>query len=116
MLKVFLTVDVEIWCGGWDALDRNFPEAFRRYIYGPTGSGEYALPYLLALLETHGLDGVFFVEPLFAGCFGAAPLAEVVGLIRDKRQEIQAAGEAGREGAGFFIGEHFQLVQPAQAL
>jgi hypothetical protein len=89
MLKVFLTVDVEIWCGGWDALDRSFPEAFRRYVYGPTRSGEYALPYLLALLEAHGLDGVFFVEPLFAGRFGAAPLAEVVGLIRDKRQEIQ---------------------------
>jgi hypothetical protein len=89
MLKVFFTVDVEVWCGGWDALDRNFPEAFRRYVYGPTPTGPYALPYLLALLEEHGLAGVFFVEPLFAGRFGLAPLAEVVGLIRARGQEIQ---------------------------
>jgi hypothetical protein len=89
MLNVFFTVDVEIWCGGWDALDRKFPEAFRRYVYGPTPAGQYALPYLLGLLEAYGLTGVFFVEPLFAGRFGAAPLAEIVGLIRDKGQEVQ---------------------------
>jgi hypothetical protein len=89
MLKVFLTVDVEVWCGGWDALERNFPEAFRRYIYGPTRSGNFALPYLLELVTSHGLQGVFFVEPLFAARFGAAPLAEVVGLIQDMRQEVQ---------------------------
>jgi hypothetical protein len=70
-------------------LERNFPEAFRRYVYGPTPTGRYALPYLLGLLEAHGLAGVFFVEPLFAGRFGVAPLAEVVGLIRGQRQEIQ---------------------------
>lgn len=89
MLKVFFTVDVEVWCASWDALDQDFPEAFRRYVYGPTPSGQYALPYLLTLLETHGLHGVFFVEPLFADHFGSAPLAEIIALIGGRRQEVQ---------------------------
>ena len=89
MLEVFLTVDVEIWCESWDALDRDFPAAFRRYIYGPTPAGDHALPWLLDLLGAHGLHGVFFVEPLFAGRFGLAPLAEVVGLIQERGQEVQ---------------------------
>jgi hypothetical protein len=89
MLKVFFTVDVEIWCGRWDALDQDFPDAFRRYVYGPTRSGPYALPYLLQGLERHGLRGVFFVEPLFSDRFGAGPLAEIVDLVRARGQEIQ---------------------------
>jgi hypothetical protein len=89
MLKVFLTVDVEVWCGGWDDLERNFPEAFRRYVYGPTRLGAYGLPWLLDLFGTHGLVGVFFVEPLFSDRFGLAPLQEIVGLIRARGQEIQ---------------------------
>ena len=36
MLDVFLTVDVEVWCDGWDNIDAKFPDAFKRYIYGPT--------------------------------------------------------------------------------
>jgi hypothetical protein len=43
----------------------------------------------LRLLSAHGLVGVFFVEPLFAGRFGRLPLEEIVGLIREADQEIQ---------------------------
>ena len=63
MLKVFFTVDTEIWCGGWDDLDRKFPDAFQRYVYGPTDQGNYALPMTMEILSDHGLKGVFFVEP-----------------------------------------------------
>ena len=89
MLDVFLTVDVEIWCDGWNNIDEIFPSAFRKYIYGPTPKGNYGLPFTLNLLKEHGLTGVFFVEPLFSTRFGQQPLAEIVGLLRDASQEIQ---------------------------
>ena len=89
MLNVFLTVDVEIWCDGWADIDRKFPKAFRSYIYGPTPAGEYGLRYQAGVLRDHGLNGVFFVEPLFACRFGNAPLSEIVGVLRDAGQEIQ---------------------------
>lgn len=89
MLNVFITVDVEIWCADQESLDESFPDAFRRYVYGPTPAGDFGLPYTLRLLSDHGLAGVFFVEPLFSCRFGAEPLQEVVGLIREAGQEIQ---------------------------
>jgi hypothetical protein len=89
MLDVFLTVDVEVWCDGWDNLDAKFPDAFKRYVYGPTARGECGLPLQLRLLQEHGLTGVFFVEPLFATRFGLEPLAEILGLVRQSANEIQ---------------------------
>src|SRR5512144_3111402 len=89
MLDVFFTVDVEVWCDGWDDIDRKFPGAFREYVYGPTASGDCGLPLTLRVLGDHGLAGVFFIEPLFASRFGLQPLAEIVGLVRDARQEVQ---------------------------
>jgi hypothetical protein len=88
-LDVFLTIDVEVWCDGWNDIDARFPAAFRSYVYGPTSQGHYALPHILKVLDTYGLTGVFFVEPLFAARFGIAPLCEIVGLLRDAGQELQ---------------------------
>lgn len=89
MLDVFYTVDVEVWCDGWLDIDRKFPEAFRRYVYGPTPQGDYGLPHQLRVLRDHGLLGVFYTEPLFSLRFGRGPLAEIVGLIRDAGHEVQ---------------------------
>lgn len=89
MLNVFITVDTEIWCNGWDNLDQKFPEYFKKYVYGPTKSGNYALPGKLAILEEYNIPAVFFVEPLFSAKFGIEPLQEIVGIIQDKNQEIQ---------------------------
>lgn len=89
MLNVFLTVDVEVWCDGWTDLGRRFPEAFQRYVYGKTAVGEFGLRYQTELLQSHGLRGVFFVEPLFSGRFGPEPLAEIVSLLLEQSQEIQ---------------------------
>ncbi|MCB1734732.1 MAG: polysaccharide deacetylase [Gammaproteobacteria bacterium] len=89
MLNVFLTFDTEVWCGGWNELDRRFPEAFRRYVYGPTARGDGALPLILRVLNEHGLIGVFFVEPLFSKRFGIEPLREIVALIQDAGHEVQ---------------------------
>ena len=46
MLDVLVSVDVEIWCDGWDDLDEKFLDAFRRYVYGQTSHGNFGLPYL----------------------------------------------------------------------
>lgn len=89
MLNVFFSVDVEIWCDGWLDIDKKFPAAFRNYIYGSGPGGGYGLPYQLDVLNDHGLQGVFFIEPLFSTRFGAQPLAEIIGLIQEKKQEIQ---------------------------
>lgn len=89
MLDVFYTVDVEVWCDGWNNIDEKFPDAFRKYIYGPTPKGDFGLPYQLDVLRDHGLAGVFFIEPLFSSRFGEAPLAEIVGLVRECGQEVQ---------------------------
>ena len=89
MLDVFFSVDVEVWCDGWDNLDKKFPEAFQRYVYGPTACGDFGLPFKLKVLGDHGLTGVFFVEPLFSTRFGSQPLEEIIGLIREGGQEIQ---------------------------
>jgi hypothetical protein len=88
-MRVFVTFDVEIWCGGWHDLDARFPAAFERYIYGRSSAGEFALPATLEILARHGLHGVFFVDPLFAARFGVRHLATIVDLIASAGQEIQ---------------------------
>ena len=88
-MNVFLTFDIEVWCNGWNDLDRVFPASFERYVYGRSQHGEYALPQTLAILNQHGLKGVFFVEPLFARRFGTRHLETIVQLIRSSGHEIQ---------------------------
>lgn len=89
MLDVYFTVDVEVWCDGWRDLDARFPDAFRRYVYGPAPRGQFGLPFQCDVLRDHGLTGVFFVEPLFSGRFGLEPLAEIVGLIAARNHDVQ---------------------------
>ncbi len=89
MLNVFITVDTEIWCDGWEDLDRKFPKYFKSYVYGPTPDGDFALPGTLSILEEYNIPAVFFVEPLFSEKFGIEPLKEIVGLLQEKNQEIQ---------------------------
>lgn len=88
-MNVYLTFDIEVWCNGWTDLDRAFPSSFERYVYGHSAHGDYALPKTLELLNQHGLQGVFFVEPLFATRFGQQYLDTIVGLIRDAGHDVQ---------------------------
>lgn len=88
-MRVFLTFDVEVWCGGWDRLDDRFSPAFRRYVYGASEQDGYALPMTLRILKEHGIKGVFFVEPLFAARFGLDKLRIILELIAEAGQEVQ---------------------------
>lgn len=88
-VRIFLTFDVEIWCGGWDKLDERFSAAYRRYVYGGTERDGYALPMTLRILSEHELKATFFVEPLFSARFGADKLRTIVDLIQEAGQEVQ---------------------------
>ena len=88
-MKVLLTFDIEIWCNGWNDLDRVFPARYERYVYGGSKHGQYALPKTLEIMARHGLRGVFFVEPLFSARFGADYLERLVSLIREAGHEVQ---------------------------
>lgn len=89
LMNVYLTVDTEIWCDGWNNIDAKFPAAFKKYIYGETNSGNYGLPFQLKLLKEYNLKAVFFVEPLFASRFGIQPLQEIVQLIQEYGQSVE---------------------------
>lgn len=88
-MNVYLTFDIEVWCNDWTELDTRFPASFKRYIYGRSRHGDYALPKTLEILDRHSIKGVFFVEPLFAAYFGVEHLATIVELISDAGQEIE---------------------------
>jgi len=88
-MNVHLTFDIEVWCNGWDTLDETFDHCYPRYVYGRSRHGDYALPKTLEILNRHGLQGVFFVEPLFSARFGDRYLEQIVQLIVDAGQEVQ---------------------------
>jgi hypothetical protein len=88
-MKVYLTFDIEVWCGGWSHLDERFPASFERYVYGRSKQGDYALPATLDLMDRHGLKGIFFVEPLFSARFGPQYLRVIVDLIQSRGHSVQ---------------------------
>lgn len=88
-VNIFITVDTETWCGGWENIDKKFPHAFSNYIYGKTSRGDFGLPFQLQLLNEYGLKAVFFVEPLFSMRFGQSYLEDIVGLVQEANQEVE---------------------------
>jgi hypothetical protein len=88
MLNIIFTYDTEVWCSTWQDLDKHFPGAFKKYIYGETKNGDYGLRFNLNILRDFGLSATFFVEPLFATRFGIDPLQEIVGIIKEYNQDI----------------------------
>lgn len=89
MLKVFITVDVEVWPRNWSLGHAAFQDAWDRYILGITPKGDYGVPYQLRVLEEYQLRAVFLVESLFAWQYGISPLRDIVNAIREGGQEVQ---------------------------
>lgn len=89
MLNVFFTIDVEIWCNGWQNIDAKFANAFERYIHGKTPQGQFGLPYQFKVMNDHGLTSVCFIEPLFSARFGQQPLDDIVALVCEAGHEPQ---------------------------
>ena len=93
-LRVFLTVDTEIWprAVGWPHTPLPPGETCERertaYFWGGEGHRLRGLPYQLETLAQYGLRATYFVDPLFSRCLGARLLVEVVKAIGGAGQEI----------------------------
>lgn len=94
MLKVFITVDTEVWpnAEGWPrrplADDQNCARELACYFYGGEGPSKTGVPYQLEVLRRFGLKGTFFVDPLFSYALGPEPLQELLSLIIGQQQEV----------------------------
>lgn len=94
MVKVFITVDTEIWpqAEGWPhaplARARDCRREIDCYFWGGEKSPRQGLPFQLEVLEAHGLRATFFVDPLYSFALGIASLREVVGAVQAAGQEV----------------------------
>jgi hypothetical protein len=94
LVKVFITVDTEVWpqSPGWPhqplAADNHCEREVSWYFYGGQGADTRGLPYQLRTLASAGLKATFFVDPLFSFALGAAPLQGVVDAIQQHGQEV----------------------------
>ena len=94
MVKVFLTVDTEVWpeSPGWPhtplAPDHDSSRELDLYFQGGHGPGARGLPYQLRVLAACGLKATYFVDPLFSYALGLEALRGVAAMIAEGGQEI----------------------------
>lgn len=94
-MRVFITIDTEVWPvhpGGWPKAPlpshASCDREMSAYFEGDTADGQYGLPYQLAMLQQHGLEATYFVDPLFSFALGLVPLARVVRMIEAAGQKV----------------------------
>jgi hypothetical protein len=90
-LRVFLTIDTEVYPISPNWKNSALKEDVQRDIYGITASGEYGLRYQLKFLTSLDLRAVCFVEALFASSpfVGTEPLRAIVDDIRSSGHDTQ---------------------------
>jgi peptidoglycan/xylan/chitin deacetylase (PgdA/CDA1 family) len=95
-LKVFVTVDTEVWPldDPWprQPLPAGRPSIMREhdiYVQGSTARGEFGLPFILDTLRASNLRATFFVESLHALAVGDESLANSVKQLQGAGQDIQ---------------------------
>jgi hypothetical protein len=89
MLRVFITVDTELWPFSPDWRETGLKREMARDIDGSTAKGEFGIRYQMAQLNEYGLKAVFFVESLFACVVGGKQLGRIVKMIKDMGHEVQ---------------------------
>jgi len=89
MVRVFITVDTELFPFTATWRETRLADEFRRDILGETRRGAFGLPYQLERLNAHRLKAVFFVESLFACAVGPELLRRIVAMIQDAGHEVQ---------------------------
>ncbi len=89
MLRVFITIDVEMWPRSMD-MRRDDPAAlFERDILGRTPTGDFGIEHQMNVLDRHGLRGVFLVEALHAIALGPPFLRDTVNRITRRGHDVQ---------------------------
>src|SRR5262245_17093954 len=94
MVKVFITVDTEVWprAQNWPHTPLPADAACEReidcYFWGGETSTKLGLPFQLETLAAFDLEATFFVDPLFSFALGLPVLERVVRTIADAKQEV----------------------------
>ncbi|MES2354870.1 MAG: hypothetical protein V4568_10820 [Pseudomonadota bacterium] len=96
MLKVFITIDTELWpiSPGWPVVPLSsdkvdFSKELENSFYGITLTGDFGIPYQIANFNRYGLKATYFVESMFADVLGKDSLSRLVSLIQTGKQEVQ---------------------------
>lgn len=86
-MSVFLTIDTELWPSA--ITPEHYRRAFDRDVLGRVQNSELGALFQAKTFSKHGLIADFFVESLFAECFGSGDLTELVGQLRGLDQGVQ---------------------------
>ena len=90
MTDVFVTIDTEYsYALAAQTSPASREENFARSISCQTPDGCAGVPYQLDMFERHGLEAVFFVDPMPALVYGVEAIAEVVGPIVERGHDVQ---------------------------
>jgi hypothetical protein len=94
MVKVFITVDTEVWPNfpDWPHTPLPADHAGARdidwYLHGGRSTAARGVPYQLEVLARAGLKATYFVDPMFSFALGLEPLRDVVSSIVGAGQEV----------------------------
>lgn len=89
MLDVYITIDTEFWPRSEFHESGNFRDDFERDIIGRTGAGDFGIEYQADMLSEHGLQAVFFVEPLCALAVGDDAVRATVEAVQSRGHDVQ---------------------------
>jgi hypothetical protein len=93
-VRVLLTIDTEVWPNrpGWPHVPLvpgfDCAREIACYFYGGETEPRLGVPYQLETFRRFGLKATYFVDPMFSFALGAAPLHELLALVRSYGQEI----------------------------
>lgn len=90
MTQVYITIDTEYSSG----MVRDYSQAsrrenFARSISCDTPEGQAGITHKLELFERHGINAVFFVDPMPALVWGVAAIEDIVAPILEAGQDVQ---------------------------
>lgn len=88
-MKIFITIDTEIWPKNPQSPDQHIEQDIDRDIWGLTIDGEFGIRYQAQLLKQYGLKGIFFVEPLFSKLFPSRYLQEIIDVIKAHGHDVE---------------------------
>jgi len=87
--SVLITIDTEFSFGGYLANPQNKPVPADKIIYCRIGESEYGINFIMDVLETNGLKGVFFIESESRFYFGEELLVEIIDHVKKRGHEVQ---------------------------
>ena len=90
MTHVYITIDTEYSSGlVKDLSEASRRENFARSVACATPDGPAGITHKLKLFERHGINAVFFVDPMPALVWGVAAIEDVVAPILEAGQDVQ---------------------------